>query len=300
MKDKNISVREEKELKNLIDEAAQTESRFHLSVSEKETEIAFQTVARKTGIHSDSRSEFKLSGFHFAAAAVFLLFAVGIAYLFTPNKVETAPNAARVIELPDETVITLSGGSVLTYPKLYGWSGRIITLNGEAFFEVTNTGEPFQVVTQNAQITVLGTKFNVRTETDYKTIVYLKEGKVSFAPKNRQQKAVILEAGQLSMISDQHPLPLQPKTIDQSKALGWLQKELSFKNQTLSAIFDELESRYDAKIKVKSNQILQEKLTIYISNPKGIEQTMSDICRAKGLQYRREDDTFTVYRDFSN
>lgn len=293
----SLSHIEEEELMKRIERASKAVDRTGIAVSGEETESAWQTVAKKTDVHSERRTNFSLSGLHYAAAAVFLLFAIGLGYIFMPHTIKTEPGIIRTVELPDQTTVILAGNSTLTYPRLFGWTDRTVTLYGKAFFEVTTTGETFTVTTEDAQITVLGTAFSVRTgavgESD-KTVIYLKEGKVSFAPKNRQEQAVVLESGQLSWISEKHPLPLPPKKVNQSKMMNWLQKDLSFTNQSLSEIFEDLNKRYNVEFKVHSKQILQEKLTIYISNPEGVEQAVRDICSAKGYHFIRKNDTFII------
>ncbi len=298
MKDKNIaSGQEEHKLQQLIKEASKIENRNSITVSEHETESAYQAVTQKLGVYSQSASIFKKSKWNYAAVAAFILLVAGLAYSLSPNRIKTGDSVTRTVTLPDQTTVILNSNTVLTYPRWFGWGERTVTLMGEAFFEVTETGKPFTVMTPDAQITVLGTKFNVQTNGTSKTVVYLKEGKVSFAPKNKPKQAVMLKPGQLSFISEQQTMPAPPQSVAQSRILSWLNEDLSFQNKMLSEIFDMLERRFEVKIKVKSDENLDDKLTIYISNPIGIEQTLSDICRVKGLQYRRDGNSFTVFRE---
>ena len=57
---------------------------------------------------------------------------------------------------------------------------RSVRLQGEAYFDVTENPEaPFQISTTNTQITVLGTRFNVRARaTEPQTTVTVESGKV--------------------------------------------------------------------------------------------------------------------------
>ena len=70
------------------------------------------------------------------------------------------------ILLPDGSAVTLNANSKLQY---YTHSARKVWLEGEAFFEVKKipeTAEPFQVVTNDLTITVLGTTFNVNSRNE--------------------------------------------------------------------------------------------------------------------------------------
>src|SRR5699024_4703253 len=129
----------------------------------------------------------------YAAAAIFLCCAIGITYLFSPQTVTATNGETRTVQLSDLTSITLNSGSTITYPRWFGWWERTVTLQGEAFFEVTTTGEPFKVLTRNALVTVMGTRFNVRSpakNTKARTTVFLEEGKVSFAPRHHQDQTI--------------------------------------------------------------------------------------------------------------
>ena len=59
-----------------------------------------------------------------------------------------------------------SAGSKLSFSKDYNSESRKVFLSGEAFFDVKKGINPFIISTEYAEITVLGTKFNVRSRED--------------------------------------------------------------------------------------------------------------------------------------
>lgn len=72
-----------------------------------------------------------------------------------------AGDVARVDSLPDGSVVQLSRGAAITYPKAFG-EHRTIRLEGDASFDVTHdASHPFIVQTQDITIKVLGTSFDV-------------------------------------------------------------------------------------------------------------------------------------------
>ncbi|MBN1598835.1 MAG: FecR domain-containing protein [Bacteroidales bacterium] len=123
--------------------------------------------------------------------AAILILALGLAYFFTliinkSDKVSdeyfeiTSLNNTRNIELPDGSAIILNSNSKIIRNDNFGISNRDIILQGEAFFEVSrNESLPFKVYTSNSTIEVLGTSFNVKSETD-EVVVGVITGKVAF------------------------------------------------------------------------------------------------------------------------
>ncbi len=82
-------------------------------------------------------------------------------------------------KLPDGTIAELQPDSRLTYPKEFNSTTRTVELEGEAYFEVAkNKEKPFIVVTQKAEIQVLGTHFNVKAYQEEPYRVSLIEGAV--------------------------------------------------------------------------------------------------------------------------
>lgn len=279
----------------VLEKAASVDEKYGISVSSSETTAAFQYVSQQAGLASTSSTP-RISVWKYAAAVLVLLTALGLGYLVIPNQVTVPYGETQTITLADHTTITLNSGSSLSYPKWFNMWERTVSLNGEAFFEVTKNGQPFRVEAGRGMITVMGTQFNVRSWNtgEATTSVFLKEGRVSFAPLNHSSQKVILDPGEFSKLTANLKTPTSPRSTDTSKATAWMHRGLAFEDQPLSAIFNELSRRFDIKIKTDSQTLLQETLTIYISEVNNADQTLSDICRAKGLTYTRSGDTYVV------
>jgi transmembrane sensor len=72
-------------------------------------------------------------------------------------------------QLPDNSKVWLNPGSRITYANDFGVDIREITLEGEAFFDVSrNTEKPFIIHTGKMTTEVLGTSFNVQANKDSK------------------------------------------------------------------------------------------------------------------------------------
>lgn len=105
------------------------------------------------------------------------------------------------ITLQDGTIVWLNAQSTLIYPSHFYGKERIVSITGEAFFEVSKDKEkPFIVTAQDAKIRVLGTKFNVYSYPDTKQIkTSLIEGAVQVFYKSKQ---VILRPNEESIAQD--------------------------------------------------------------------------------------------------
>ena len=66
------------------------------------------------------------------------------------------------VVLSDGTEVLLNSDSRLSYPTVFKGKERVVSLEGEAYFNVTkNTEHPFIVKSGNVQVRVLGTEFNM-------------------------------------------------------------------------------------------------------------------------------------------
>ena len=139
----------------------------------------------------------------------------------------------KTITLADQSTVTLNSNTVLTFKtKRFFNSDRMITLEGEAFFNVKkDMNNPFKIRTHDAITTVLGTTFNLNSRHD-KTILVVKSGKVSFKSLTKSLK--LLEKNQsTSSHSDSIIYGLNSK-------FDYLSKTISFKSKVLVDVLEEL------------------------------------------------------------
>jgi len=166
-----------------------------------------------------------------------------IKMLNTVNIYSSYGHKTKTVSLNDGTKVHLNAGTTLSYSKNFNSTSREVTLNGEAYFEVEKGSSPFIILTDLAKVTVLGTKFNVRSREDGFEIG-VNEGKVKIENKT---KSIDLKKGEQVDISID-----QPKIISVSKVSnfypGWKNNKLICDNSSLEKICKELERRYDIKI----------------------------------------------------
>jgi ferric-dicitrate binding protein FerR (iron transport regulator) len=133
-----------------------------------------------------------------AAAVVVSAFALaGIGWLVNDMRapqlvvadvwVSTPEGATKRIVLPDGSQVWLNASSTIGYDDNFS-AGRLVTLDGEAFFEVVrDTLSPFRVKAGAMVVEVLGTEFGVRRRDDGSLVeVVLASGSVRVAPTGRE------------------------------------------------------------------------------------------------------------------
>lgn len=117
------------------------------------------------------------------ASAAIILIAIGFFY-YNSNKITTvtAQNISTFAKLPDQSEITLQPGAKLSYDNAFNKNVRNVSMEGEISFNIShNKLKPFTVHTQNTQIKVIGTVFDVKSN-DISTELNVISGKVRFTP----------------------------------------------------------------------------------------------------------------------
>jgi transmembrane sensor len=190
-----------------------------------------------------------------AAASLALLAGAYFTFWYRAPKqgMETALyyNAAfgeqRQVPLPDGSKVTLNSGASIWVEPGFNKQQRNVELHGEAFFEVKKHSLPFTVKAGKAEITVLGTAFNVR-ETKADVRVDVAQGHVRVEAKEHFAE---LRKGQAAVV-DYASGALRSEAGD-SLSWAWKQGVLVFRNEPLSEVVARLEKHYNVRITVQED-----------------------------------------------
>ena len=196
----------------------------------------------------------------------------------------------KVISLSDGSKIYLNAGSELSYSKDYDSESRKVSLNGEAYFDVKKGINPFIISTEYAEITVLGTKFNVRSRDDGFE-VGVNEGVVKV---HNDLQSMELSQGEQIDIN-----PEYPKTFSSSKMAdfypGWKNNKLICDNSSLVKICDELERIYNVKINFQNESQKNIPISGIINlNPNNLESVLSSISLLSKREFKLRGDSYIV------
>lgn len=235
--------------------------------------------------------------FRLAAVAAVIVLCFGIGYFFRPLTVTAPRGEFAQVQLPDGSQVQLNSESTIRYRANF-LNTRNVRLEGEAYFEVTESDRRFVVETFNANTAVLGTQFNVRArpdETGAATSVVVAVGKVHLRSKVGDDHGVILTAGQQSHLTSRARRPTEPETVTLTRRLAWRTGGLAFSDQPFAVIFEEIGRRYDVEIEA-SEDILPETFSYYVHEPESAESVIADLVAAEGLRYRETSRGFEIFR----
>jgi transmembrane sensor len=164
------------------------------------------------------------------------------------NTMTTPRGGQYRIMLPDGTKVWLNSDSYIKYPTVFTGNARTVTLSGEAFFDVKeNTVMPFIVKTNEVDISVLGTAFNVNcynNESDVSTTLI--NGSVKVTSENSSK---IIKPGQQVQLFRNNPGHLKLNdNVDVSQVIAWQKGLFEFNSTNLQSIAKQLSRWYDVDI----------------------------------------------------
>jgi transmembrane sensor len=192
------------------------------------------------------------------------------------------------ILLPDGTRVLLSVESRLRVPVTYGVQTRDVTLDGEAFFEVThNKKVPFRVHAAGALAEDLGTEFTVRAYRGESPTVVVASGMVALrGDRATLSQRVTLTPGKLGRW-DAATNITTVEDVDAHSHMTWMHGRIDFKNASLAHIARELERWYDIHIEIPDPTLAASELTVTFKN-QPLDEVLSVIARTLDARYRRE------------
>lgn len=114
-----------------------------------------------------------------------------------PLNYTRSADSILVFYLPDSSRVSLNKRSVLSCPENFSDTGRYVTLNGEAFFEVKHSAQPFVIICNGTRTKVLGTSFNVKGYEGQEDVeVNVVTGNVEFSSETNRSQKIKLKANE--------------------------------------------------------------------------------------------------------
>jgi len=171
------------------------------------------------------------------------------------NTLTTARGQQFGVVLPDGSLVHLNASSSITYSTgLNHTARRKIKLEGEAYFEVAkNKKHPFEVLTVNQKVEVLGTHFNINSYSDEpNTKTTLLEGrvKVSLLEHSAADAYKILVPGEQAVLSKSI---ITVKTVNPQEAIYWKDNKFSFDSEDIETVMREVSRWYNVNVIYQDN-----------------------------------------------
>lgn len=179
--------------------------------------------------------------------------AAAVAYLFwlstwnTPTTIQAYTGEQQEFDLPENSTVLLNAGTSVSYHEKNFNAERIIRLDGEAFFRV-QPGSQFTVVTDQGNVTVLGTSFNVIARKDrFEVSCYT--GKVMVENKAKAQQT--LTPGMRCTTNTKTQKLDHVSFAAETGVPEWTTGKFVFNNQPLHIVVEELERQYNINVKLE-------------------------------------------------
>ena len=212
------------------------------------------------------------------------------------NEIITKENPVgikRQVKLPDGSDVWLNANSRISYKSLFTDSSRIVTLVGEAYFEIVKDGtRPFQVKSQGIVTTALGTTFNVNAYQDNQaSIVSLAEGRVK-VKLVANGETLYLNPG-YAAIHQRNENGLDTHAFDVELNLSWKDGVLIFRDAAEKLVFDKLENWYGVEFVFKNQSFQKWNLTTKFKN-ETLEEVLKVIGFKMNFDFKIDNKTVTI------
>lgn len=225
-----------------------------------------------------------------AAALIILLVSSFLLYYYIskPGNIVVTAQAENMEQvLPDGSVVSLHAGSQITYPAKFASNTRNVELKGEAYFKVTHDKtKPFIVSSGDARVEVLGTQFNVNTNSPSGAMeVVLTSGKVSVYYKAKPADNVLLMPGEKAIVNAGQKQISKSANSD-INYMAWKTRMLVFDNETLGQVVNTLRNVYQTPITLADAQLSECRVTASF-NAQSLESVLQVIKETLDLQLKQ-------------
>lgn len=189
-------------------------------------------------------------------------------------------------QLDDNTSVWLNSQTELRFPKKFGKNERKVYLKGEAFFDVTKDAKhPFIVSTEQGNITVYGTRFNVNNYAETPLSAVLVEGSIGFTtPQGKEVK--IKPSEKLTYEQDKDQISVS--TVDTSLYTAWVEHRFIFNGQPLEEIMTTLSRWYNFSVTFASDDIRRIRLSGQLYRHEDIRILLDSYEQTTGLKFQIE------------
>ncbi len=165
------------------------------------------------------------------------------------NTLTTPRGGQYQVELPDGSKVWINSASTLRYPTAFLGNNREVSLSGEAYFEVEKDPQhPFVVKTNEVNVQVLGTGFNV--------MAYPEEGAVrttllhgSVKVQSQQLEKMIIPGEQARIVGKQ--FEVTKPNLEQ--VLAWKNGSFNFQGADMRTIMRQISRWYDVDVEVQGD-----------------------------------------------
>ena len=199
------------------------------------------------------------------------------------------------LTLADGTQLTLNRGAQLIYPEKFAGRTREIFLSGEAYFDVAEDGRPFQVITSQGEVTVLGTAFGISSYMDKAEYTTLVRGCVRYT--SHTKKSVILSPGEQAIL--ERSGELISRKVEVEEYVGWKDGVFVFRDKPLEEIMETLSRWYGSEVVFRNEEMKQLKYTGSLERYDSINTFLQVLERLQDIHYEIDNNKILLSRKSS-
>lgn len=170
----------------------------------------------------------------------------------------------KSISLPDGSVVEINANSVLKLGKHWDNGIREVWLQGEAYFKIEKkptTNTKFTVHTEDIDIEVLGTHFNVNSRNEA-TRVFLEEGTVRLRMKENSDSVqeLLLVPGDLALVNKENHEIIRQKMVQAKSVTSWKEGYLVYDSSSLEEVIRDIQNTYGKKVHLYDQTLLAKRI----------------------------------------
>ena len=213
-------------------------------------------------------------------AASLLVVALAAYFVYHQYDVEifTRRGEHKLVTLPDQSKIILNAASSVHYNTLMFYLARNVSFEGEGFFTITK-GDRFNVVTGLATVEVLGTQFNLKSNSSCYEVACT-EGKVRISTSQNNSSVLLIGGQATSLVNGVLDTPSQVE----KESISWRDGEFYFDNAPLLDVLNILSLQYDIDLQIEVANPSDRYYSGYFTNH-NLREALDLICIPLELEY---------------
>ncbi len=267
------------------------------SKSNEKLDYAWKSVSAK--LVTPKSKLLNINRYWMVAASFILVFGLGMmmqyillqkskeqfSYL-AETRIEVPLGQMSNVVLPDGTTVHLNSGTKLVYSGKFNTGERVVSLEGEAFFDVIkDQSHPFVIKTNALDFKVYGTSFNIQAYPEDKEVnTTLVEGSLGIIGKSGRE-LIRLVPGENATYRDVDRKLLVGK-VNLDLFTSWKDGLVTFRNEKLKDIARKIERWYNVEIIINNARVGEELYLGTILKNKPIDQILEIFALTSSLKYR--------------
>jgi len=266
--------------------------------------IAFKIIRKKSGVFSSKTRWINWISQAAAVLVLSIIFSGIYSYLNKEDnenkiadsssmpvfqEIKAAYGTQAKVELADGTIVYLNSGSKLRFPQTFdNQEQRKVILDGEGYFSVAkNKQHPFVVETNQMNIKVLGTTFNVDAYSDNSILkVALVDGSVELQQiiDGNTKDLMKLVSNQIASLNISNKTLEKIDVTDLYKYTAWINGRIVFYGDPIQTVVKKLGKWYNVEITISDKRLENYRFTGTFMD-ESLEQILSILSRTSPMSY---------------